>query len=241
MAFGAVALRIERLWWNVYGLASDKFDKKSARRTTRFCRRHRASSNSYRIPTLSRNQSRNPRRAKQTVHPPVYCVEDLQLAPPMYRTLDFRVTAPSDGELRACRRRLSHLVRNQRALRANPGADGERAAYDIAVLGEEITRLTAWIVRLEQQGDRIREHHDDDPTARARDALLAHQPCEAGTGSREVFGQPREVRPQLLGDSSGLVLEADRGRFEALKAQKEERRRRGRKKAGRMGFFGRVE
>ena len=221
MCIWSIILGIEQVWRDLARSTSSTFKHRSKRRRAQRCQQKPLQQD--RPYNLSRNRNRpRPRRMRQTGHPPVYCIEDLQMPPPTYQSLDWRTSAPSGNELSACRNRLATLEQQDRQLRSMP----RDTAYETSVVDAEITTLRHWIDGLERDGERLPESRDDH-IARGRDALIgAFQPSHQHAVAWERFGKPREVRPQLLGDSSSLVLEADRWRFEALRAQKEEQKKR---------------
>lgn len=133
-------------------------------------------------------------------HPPVYCVEDLEIPPPAYRSSHER--RPSMQELYNLKIRLERLKRMR--------ASAEASAYDLIIREDEIRHLTAWIRKLEGLRHELsvrmvsEDEQDDDvcleQVDRSRPMVIQRETGWVG------IGLPREVRPRLDERENTLVV-----------------------------------
>lgn len=145
------------------------------------------------------NQGQNP-------HPPVYCVEDLEVPPPAYRPADHQ-RRPSGQELRTLNMRLRELKREISSC---------SNVYDAAICQNEIQHLTEWIRKLEafsrlESSVRVvpdGQDEDDDDNDHFNRTSRRHRHriiIQRETGWIGI-GLPREVRPILDEFENTLVV-----------------------------------
>lgn len=141
-----------------------------------------------------------PTRETMDQHPPVYCVEDLEIPPPAYRSSHER--RPSMQELYNLKIRLERLKRMR--------AGAETSAYDLIIRQDEIRHLTEWIRKLEGLRHELsvrmvsEDEQDDDvcleQVDRSRPMVVQRETGWVG------IGLPREVRPRLDERENTLVV-----------------------------------
>lgn len=150
----------------------------------------------------------------EQLHPPVYCVDDLECPPPSYQAVFSRNTAPTQQEMRTLHRRLEKLQQRRASAGTSsaPGSPSSSAAgssssssrsvsgvntnaatntpnCDEAIRDSEIRCLRQWIDRLET----LREE-DDQPVFGTRRTMRvvssrsepAALPARAATVQRET-------------------------------------------------------
>lgn len=144
-------------------------------------------------------------------HPPVYCVEDMELAPPAYEPQLARIHKPTIQELSRLRICLETLKRQPSTV--------DTTAFDVAIRRASIENLQSWITKLETirqsssssiqnaVGHTIRMVSGPEVTVQPSNTDIRRQ--RLGMRQRETgwvgVGQPREVRPRLDPITNTLV------------------------------------
>lgn len=143
-------------------------------------------------------------------HPPVYCVDDMELPPPAYEPQLARIHKPTIQELSRLRICLETLKRQP------PTVD--TTAFDVAIRRASIDSLESWIKKLETIrqssstlqgtiGNTIRMVTSPEVTVQPSNTDMRR--FRPGMRQRETgwigVGQPREVRPRLDPITNTLV------------------------------------
>jgi hypothetical protein len=164
-------------------------------------------------------------------HPPVYCVEDLEVPPPSYEPLDWRNDPVADEELAALRERLALLEYEQCREMSSQQSGVPSSPYEACIRSAEIMSLNRWIRGLESESVRLQRQQQQGgwrrrhprhtrtttreiaiPGEMERGAAAPHhvpEPLPPSIDHVEAlnrFGMPRLVRPPLMRDSRCLTV-----------------------------------
>ncbi|KAK5993065.1 hypothetical protein PT974_06493 [Cladobotryum mycophilum] len=147
--------------------------------------------NRFNFNWLRRNRRRQRDEEEAAVHPPVYCVEDLEVPPPVYQRS--RRSPPSDAELRTLREQLETL-KHMRMSHFEPLEKTLHAA--------EIASLDSWIKYLEN----LMERRAARLAARAAATAKAEAEAEAKAAAEAKARAKARTRAVASSSSNPLSL-----------------------------------